>query len=104
MADYSKKALVNRLGVVESAVGNATVTPTAAEIPVDLTAVTHTAPGTPDYALQDFIDVQGDGTKGFAFHTKDEANTLLKVIANLQAQMAVLRAQAKAAGWVTEPE
>ncbi len=44
-----------------------------------LTAITHTAPVTPDYAIQDLV--QGvDITAGFGFATKDEGNTVLSVI------------------------
>jgi hypothetical protein len=44
-----------------------------------LTTLTHTAPGTPDYAIQDLINVAGYG-----FATKDEGNTVLKLIAAMQ--------------------
>lgn len=40
-----------------------------------LTDLTHTAPGTPDYALQDLVQ-----NTGFGFVSKDEGNTTLKVI------------------------
>ena len=40
-----------------------------------LTAITHTAPGTPDYAIQDLV-----AATGFGFATKDEGNTVLSVI------------------------
>jgi hypothetical protein len=40
-----------------------------------LTAITHTAPGTPDYAIQDLTN-----SGGFGFATKDEGNTVLSVI------------------------
>jgi hypothetical protein len=43
-----------------------------------LTAITHTAPGTPDYAIQDLIDSSSGAAFGFA--TKDEGNTVLSVI------------------------
>jgi len=44
-----------------------------------LTAITHTAPGAPDYAIQDLV--QGaDVTADFGFATKDEGNTVLSVI------------------------
>jgi len=48
-----------------------------------LTTITHTAPGTPDYALQDLVQ-----NTGFGFATADEGNSALKVIANLQARLA----------------
>lgn len=53
-----------------------------------LTTITHTAPGTPDYAIQDLTNVNGYG-----FVTKDEGNTVLSVIANLQTRVAELEAR-----------
>lgn len=44
-----------------------------------LTTITHTAPGTPDYALQNMTN-----SSPFGFATQDEANTLLSVVKNLQ--------------------
>lgn len=52
------------------------------EITDELTTITHTAPGTPDYAIQDLTD-----SGPFGFVTKDEGNTVLSVIANLQARV-----------------
>lgn len=51
-------------------------------ITAGLTAITHTDPGTPDYAIQDLTT-----TTPYGFVTKDEGNTVLKVIANLQARV-----------------
>ena len=47
----------------------------------ELTDLTHTAPSSPDYAVQDLVqsDVPTAG-EGFGFVTKDEGNTVLKVI------------------------
>lgn len=50
-----------------------------------LTSITHTAPGTPDYAIQDLTQ-----TTPFGFVTKDEGNTLLSVVLNLQQRVAQL--------------
>lgn len=58
-----------------------------------LTTITFTAPGTPDYALQDLTD-----TGGFGFKTKDEGNTALAVIANLQARVTQLETKLKVYG------
>lgn len=58
---------------------NATPIVQPAEITDELTSITHTAPGTPDYAVQDLTNIGGYG-----FVTKDEGNTVLSVIANLQ--------------------
>jgi hypothetical protein len=50
-----------------------------------LTTITSTAPGTADYAIQDLTQ-----TTPFGFATKDEGNTVLSVIANLQARVSQL--------------
>lgn len=47
-----------------------------------LTTITHTAPSSADYALQDLTD-----TGGFGFASKDEGNSLLAVVANLQTRV-----------------
>lgn len=60
-----------------------------------LTTITHTAPGTPDYAIQNFTQ-----SSPFGFVTADEANTVLSVIANLQARVAELEARLEALGLV----
>lgn len=67
----------------------------ASALTTQLTAITHTAPGTPDYALQDLTD-----TGGFGFKTKDEGNTLLAVVANLQARLAQVEAALEGVGIV----
>jgi len=59
-----------------------------AALTAQLTSITYTAPGTPDYALQDLTD-----TGGFGFKTKDEGNSVLAVILNLQTRMAELEAR-----------
>lgn len=56
-----------------------------------LTTITFTAPITPDYAIQDLT------AGGFGFVTKDEGNTVLSVIANLQVRVAELEARLNAA-------
>lgn len=80
------KATTHKIGFYNStAVVQATACTTA------LTTITHTAPGTPDYAIQNFAQNGGTGIWGFA--TQDEANTLLKVVAHLQAVVGELRAK-----------
>lgn len=64
--------------------GTAPVTK-ATELTDELTTITHTAPSTPDYAIQDLVDSSAGATFGFA--TKDEGNSVLAVIANLQARV-----------------
>lgn len=61
-----------------------------------LTDITHTDPGTADYAIQDLTN-----TGGFGFATKDEGNTVLAVIANLQARVSELEIKL---GFVEAPE
>jgi hypothetical protein len=58
-----------------------------------LTALTHTAPGTPDYAIQDLVN-----TSAYGFVTKDEGNTVLSVIKNLQTRVGELEAIVEAYG------
>jgi hypothetical protein len=58
-----------------------------------LTSITHTAPTTPDYALQDLVQ-----NTGFGFATADEGNTVLSVILNLQTRVAELETKLKAVG------
>jgi hypothetical protein len=62
----------------------------AAALTAQLTTITFTPPGTPDYAIQDLTD-----TGGFGFTSHDEGNTVLKVIANLQTRVAELEARLK---------
>lgn len=56
-----------------------------AALTTQLTTLTHTAPSTPDYALQDLTS-----STPFGFATKDEGNTALSVIANLQTRVSEL--------------
>ena len=58
-----------------------------------LTDITFTAPGTPDYAVQDLTD-----TGGFGFKTKDEGNTVLSVVKNLQTRVTELETKLKTYG------
>jgi hypothetical protein len=59
--------------------------PEVSALTTQLTTITSTAPGTPDFAIQDLID-----TTPFGFATQDEGNTVLAVIANLQTRVAEL--------------
>lgn len=56
-----------------------------AEITDELTTITFTAPGTPDYAISNLVDSAGGSAFGFA--SADEGNSVLAVIANLQARV-----------------
>jgi hypothetical protein len=66
-----------------------------AALTAQLTTITHTAPGTPDYAIQNLVQ-----NTGFGFSTADEGNSVLKVIANLQARLAEVEARLEAVGVV----
>lgn len=53
-----------------------------------LTAVTASAPGVADYAIQDLVQ-----NTGFGFVSADEGQTILSVIINLQTRVAELEAR-----------
>lgn len=58
-----------------------------------LTTITSTAPGTADYAIQDLVN-----TSAYGFVTKDEGNTVLSVIANLQTRVSQLESKLQTYG------
>ncbi len=60
-----------------------------------LTTITHTAAGTPDYALQNLVK-----DSGYGFATADEGNTCLAVIANLQTRLAQVESRLEELGLV----
>lgn len=68
-----------------------------AALAAQLTSITHTAPGTPDYAIQDLIATAGSS---YGFVSKDEGNTVLSVILNLQVRLAQVEARLEAIGLV----
>lgn len=72
----------------------AVVRPTA--LTAQLTSITHTSPGTPDYALQDLVQ-----NTGFGFVTADEGNTLLSVVLNLQTRLAEVEQKLEDLGLLT---
>lgn len=59
-----------------------------AALTADLTHITHTAPGTPDYAIANLTNIAPYG-----FVSQDEGNTALSVIRNLQTRVAQLEAR-----------
>lgn len=69
------------------------VRPTA--LTTQLTTITATAPGTPDYAIQDLVNAGGYG-----FVTADEGQSFLKVVLNLQTRVAELETKLQALGLV----
>lgn len=58
-----------------------------------LSTITHTAPGTPDYAIQDLVQ-----PAGYGFVTKDEGNTVLSIVVNLVARVNELESRLQAMG------
>lgn len=59
------------------------------------TTLTHTAPGTPDYAIAALTQ-----TSPFGFVAADEGHTVLRVVANLQVRLAEVEARLEALGLV----
>lgn len=59
------------------------------------TQITHTAPSTPDYAIQGITS-----SSPFGFVSADEGNTVLLVIENLQTRLAEVEARLEAIGMV----
>jgi hypothetical protein len=74
---------------------NPVYTAKGAALTAQLTTITSTAPGTPDYAIQDLTD-----TTPFGFASKDEGNTVLSVIANLQTRVSQLESRLQALGLI----
>lgn len=76
-------------------IANPVYTAKGAALTTQLTTITSTAPGTPDYAIQDLTV-----TTPYGFATKDEGNTVLSVIANLQTRVSQLESRLKALGLI----
>ena len=72
----------------------AVVKPTA--MTTQLTTITYTDPGTPDYAVSDVTQ-----TTPFGFTTADEARTVLSIIKNLQDRVGQLETKLQALGLLT---
>jgi hypothetical protein len=87
--------------VSADAIGFFNVTPVArqTELTDELTTITHTAPGTPDYAIQDLTN-----SSGYGFVTQDEGNTVLSVIANLQTRVNELETKLTAYGLLQDAD
>jgi len=66
-----------------------------AALTTQLTSITSTAPSTADYAIQDLTQ-----STPFGFVTKDEGNTVLSVIANLQARLAQVESRLETVGLI----
>lgn len=76
----------------ELAVGT-TFVPAVTGLTTQLTTITCSAPGTPDYAIADLT-----ATSPYGFAAKDEGQTVLKVIANLQTRVSELETKLKTYG------
>lgn len=74
---------------------NPVYTAKGAALTAQLTTITSTAPVTPDYAIQDLTQ-----TTPFGFVTKDEGNSVLSVIANLQTRVSQLESRLQALGLI----
>jgi tryptophan synthase alpha subunit len=83
------------IGTSGGTVGFYGTTPVAkgAALTAQLTTISSTAPVTPDYAIQDLVN-----SSAFGFVTKDEGNTVLSVIKNLQDRVGQLEARLQAYG------
>ena len=75
---------------------NPVYTAKGAALTAQLTTVTFTAPGTPDFAIQNLTS-----TTPFGFVTQDEGNTVLSVIANLQTRVSQLESRLQALGLIS---
>ena len=78
---------------------NATPVVQPTELTDELTSITHTAPGTPDYAIQNLVQ-----NTGFGFATANEGNTVLSVIANLQTRVNELETKLASLGLLADAD
>ena len=94
-ADRTQTTVIQVLG---NKIGFYAVTPVVrpTALTTQLTSITHTSPGTPDYAIQDLTQ-----TTPFGFVTKDEGNTVLSVILNLQTRVSELETKLQGIGLLT---
>ncbi len=77
---------------------NATPVVQQTELTDELTTITHTAPVTPDYAIQPLT------AGGFGFVTADEGHSVLSVIANLQTRVNELETKLVAYGLLPDAD
>ena len=89
--------VVTSTGVIDIKTGGKFYTNGAqgAALTAGLTTITHTAAGTPDYAIQNLTN-----SSPYGFVTADEGNTVLAVIANLQTKVAEIEARLEAIGLI----
>lgn len=90
----------NRTITFPNNTGTVALVPTPqTELTDELTTITFTAPSSADYALQ---DLTADG--GYGFKTKDEGNSVLAVIANLQTRVNELETKLVALGFIADAD
>lgn len=89
---------LNHDGTTVGFFGTAPVTQQT-ELTDELTTITFTSPGTPDYAVQNLTNIGGYG-----FVTQDEGNTVLSVIANLQTRVNELETKLTAYGLLIDAD
>jgi len=87
-------AIMGKAGGTAGFYGTTPVTQGAA-LTTQLTSITSTAPGTADFAIQDLTQ-----STPFGFVTKDEGNSVLAVIANLQARLAQVESRLETVGLI----
>ena len=80
-------AVIGKSGGTVGFFGSTPVTRPAA-LTAQLTTITHNAPITPDYAIQQLTQ-----TTPYGFVTQDEGNSVLSVVANLQTRLAQVEAR-----------
>jgi hypothetical protein len=89
----SKFAVTNAGAVLIQ--GTQVLTTQQTALTAQLTTLTHTAPSTPDYAIQALTN-----STPYGFVTADEGHSVLAVIANLQARVSELETKLKAHGLI----
>ena len=94
-ADRTQTVAIQTLG---NKIGFYAVTPVVrpTALTTQLTTITATAPGTPDYLIQNLVQ-----NTGFGFVTADEGQSVLKVILNLQTRVAELETKLQGLGLLT---
>lgn len=100
-AGTSDNTPATMIEVNDNKIGFFNVTPVVrqTELTDELTTITHTSPGTPDYAIQNLTN-----TTPYGFVTQDEGNTVLSVIANLQARVNELETKLTAYGLLIDAD
>ena len=91
-SDVDKPVSTLQAAAIVAALAAFPIQPVVGPLTTQLTSITHTSPGSNDYALQPMV------AGGFGFVTADEAHTLLAVIKNLQTRVAEVETKLIASG------